>query len=396
MRTLSTKQRWTVLSCGLLMVVTSLTGCQSLRERTDALKDSSRDLISWHRKESKKAANVPAKMVAIWSESTMYGPGQKPTRGLGGRIYVYNRNHQPIKVDGELVVYAYQDEEGEGGEHVKPDRKYAFSPEELEQFYSPSEFGPSYSVWLPWDEVGGNTQSISVVPVIKTEEGQALVGDHSRNILPGRNNSAIARRDRNGRDQSDGVRRVSYENRQTPTYPSEAVRSRNQQREVQFAGGRASEGDTTRSAAQANERLKSHTIELPATMQQRLRQIQEDGSREAAQSSATRRALKAEVARLRQEAREQAAAERSQNPGPSIAPANEGWAYRPRSSTRREPFRPRAPIARAVQEDRAPTGWTRDRGVSPSDLPSQPEDFQELPQNSHLGESGVPRVWIEP
>lgn len=313
----------------------------------------------------------------------MYGPGQKPTRGLGGRIYVYNRNHKAIKVDGELVVYAYRDREDGTDENVKPDRKYTFSQEELEQFYSPSEFGPSYSVWLPWDEVGGDTQSISVVPIIKTEEGQALVGDHSRNLLPGRDSSGLAEG-----GTSDGVRRVSYENRQIPTYPVEATRSELNRANAAMLGGGVSETESE----STSETLRSHTIELPATMQQRLRQMQDDGFGESSQSAARRRALKAEVARLRNEAREQTVAQDSSRS--ATVPANEGWAYRSRSSVRREPFRPRVPIASTVQADRGQLHSPLDHEASPSDLPSQLEDART--QDSNLGDSGVPRVWIEP
>ncbi len=101
---------WLVLA-GFAM---SSTGCQSLRDRTDSLTNATRDMLTWNRKHGLKNREKPEKILAIWSESVVYGANQEPTRGLGGRIYLFNRSHQPVKSDGELVVYAFDDNQSEG------------------------------------------------------------------------------------------------------------------------------------------------------------------------------------------------------------------------------------------------------------------------------------------
>ena len=75
-------------------------------------------------------------------------------------------SHQPVKAEGDLVVYAFDDSPPES-EQVEANRKYVITAEDFESHFSPSEFGPSYSVWIPWDAVGGQAQSISVVPVFR-------------------------------------------------------------------------------------------------------------------------------------------------------------------------------------------------------------------------------------
>ena len=46
------------------------TGCQTLRDKTDTLKNSSKDMLSWQRKEGEKTADDPTRMVVIWTSSS--------------------------------------------------------------------------------------------------------------------------------------------------------------------------------------------------------------------------------------------------------------------------------------------------------------------------------------
>ena len=221
----------------------ALTGCQSVRDRTETLRDSSRDLFTLHKKESLKPGDSAQRMVTVWSESTIYGPNQAPTRGIGGRIFLYNSHHQAVEADGELVVYAYDD--GRTEEDVKPDRKYVITSEEFAKHYSPSDLGPSYSVWIPWDAVGSETTAVSLVPIFRQKDGAAIAGDHSRTLLPGKPgpNSELARRRASGSDDSE-VQTVSY----------------NTHRDIGVRDG----------AGHIESGVKTSTIQVPASMRQRL------------------------------------------------------------------------------------------------------------------------------
>jgi len=128
---------------------------------------------------------TPTKIVAIWTDAVLHQPGKPPTRGFGGRLMFYGPDESsPIKVDGTLIVYAF-DEEGRSPTDVKPDRKYVFPPDQFARHYSKSKLGHSYSVWIPWDEVGGPRKEISLIARFIPKNGAAIVSGQSRQILPG-------------------------------------------------------------------------------------------------------------------------------------------------------------------------------------------------------------------
>jgi len=128
---------------------------------------------------------VPDRVVAFWTDTILYQSNQPPIRGFGGRLMFYGPgSSKPIKVDGELVVYAF-DEEGRDPTDVKPDRKYVFPAEQFAKHYSKSKLGHSYSVWIPWDEAGGPQKEISLIVRFVPKEGPVIVGEQSRQLLPG-------------------------------------------------------------------------------------------------------------------------------------------------------------------------------------------------------------------
>ena len=127
---------------------------------------------------------TPVRMAAIWSPAVFNQPGKPPTRGFGGRLYFYDGQNKTVPVEGQLVVYAYNDSQSATGGKT-PDRKYAFTPEQFTTHFSETEIGASYSVWIPWDEAGKPQVEISLVPVFTATSGQLVVGQPSRNLLPG-------------------------------------------------------------------------------------------------------------------------------------------------------------------------------------------------------------------
>ena len=127
-----------------------------------------------------------ARMALLWSDAVMTPPGGPPTRGFGGRLMFYGpKDDKPIQVRGTLVVYAF-DEQGRDPTDAKPDRKYVFTDEQFAKHYSKSELGHSYSVWIPWDEVGGPRKEISLIARFLPSDGSVVIGDQSRHVLPGR------------------------------------------------------------------------------------------------------------------------------------------------------------------------------------------------------------------
>ncbi len=186
-----------VFRLGMLTGLLVLTGCQTLPSKLMSISETLSLSAPAHQEPSEKsvatkakparedaADPVPKHVVAIWSDAVMRLPGKPPTRGLGGRLYFYDEKQKPIKTHGQLVVYGY-DDSIDGTEKTAPDRKYVFTADEFQRHYSESEIGPSYSVWLPWDVDGGPQMAVSVLPSFTTGDGQLVMGELARHVLPG-------------------------------------------------------------------------------------------------------------------------------------------------------------------------------------------------------------------
>ncbi len=85
-----------------------------------------------------------------------------------------------------MVVYAYDDAHNPH-QPGQPQRKFAFTPDQFTKHYSDSDLGASYSIWIPWDAVGGDQCQISLVPVFTATSGQVVMGQQAMNVLPGNN-----------------------------------------------------------------------------------------------------------------------------------------------------------------------------------------------------------------
>jgi hypothetical protein len=137
---------------------------------------------------------VPEKVIAVWADTVLYQPGERPVRGFGGRLMFYEgKKEKPVKVEGTLVIYAFE-EDGRAPNNTKPDRKYVFQQDQLPAHYSKSDLGHSYSVWLPWDEVGGPQKEISLIIRFEPKGGAVVVSEAVRQLLPGTTNAAPAPR----------------------------------------------------------------------------------------------------------------------------------------------------------------------------------------------------------
>ncbi len=166
----------------LVIATLALSGCQSaalnLKDRFDLDKP-----IPWLSDE--EGPEIPERIVCFWTDAVNYKQGEQPTRGFGGRVLFYGKdNSKTLRVKGQLVVYAF-DEAGRTLTDNKPTRKFVFPPEQFERHLSDSDFGPSYSVWLPWDQVGGPRKDISLIARFEPIGGAVVLSRQVQHRLPG-------------------------------------------------------------------------------------------------------------------------------------------------------------------------------------------------------------------
>ncbi len=130
-------------------------------------------------------AVLPDRIVPMWTDTILYQPGHTGVRGFGARLYFYNReSKEPVEVDGKVIVYAFDAEKPQSGIPI-PEKKFVFTADQLPLHHSQTSLGHSYSLWLPWDEVGGATRQISLITRYEGRAGGVIVSDPSRKLLPG-------------------------------------------------------------------------------------------------------------------------------------------------------------------------------------------------------------------
>jgi hypothetical protein len=156
----------------LLVCVTLLPGCVL---GTGAAGLFSRD---------KPEYQTPRQMVPVWSDTVLHQSGEPATRGVGGRIMFYGLDkHKAVRSQGTLVVYAWDD--SQGMQERSPDRKFVFPAEDLQQHYSQSRLGHSYSFWLPWDAAGGQLTHLTLITRFVSTDGAELTSAPAHVVLPG-------------------------------------------------------------------------------------------------------------------------------------------------------------------------------------------------------------------
>lgn len=158
-----------------LWLALALTGCQPLDLKPSSSLFSGRD----------DRPGVPASLTAVWSNAVLQRADGTHARGFGGRLMFYGSKKQtPIRVDGTLVVYAF-DEKDRNPDDPRPDRKYVFTRQQFASHYSKSDLGHSYSIWIPWDEANGSLKEVSLMARFVSVEGEAIVGEQVKLTLPG-------------------------------------------------------------------------------------------------------------------------------------------------------------------------------------------------------------------
>lgn len=128
---------------------------------------------------------TPDRVLPVWTDSVLHQTNQPGIRGFGGRIYFYGKeNTDPVEVDGSLAVYVF-DADDANPSNQKPLRKFMFTADQFKSHMSKTSIGPSYSVWLPWGEVGGPPMRLSLIARFEGREGGTTISDPTIKMLPG-------------------------------------------------------------------------------------------------------------------------------------------------------------------------------------------------------------------
>jgi hypothetical protein len=161
--------------CALLPLLVSILGCQ-FAPKTSTMN------WPWSKNEIKV---IPDRILTVWTDTVLHQPNQPGIRGFGGRIYFYDKDDKdPVEVDGSFAVYIF-DADDTSPIDQKPLRKYMFTPEQFVAHMSKSSIGPSYSVWLPWGEMGEPQRRLSLIARFEGRHGGTTISDPTIKMLPG-------------------------------------------------------------------------------------------------------------------------------------------------------------------------------------------------------------------
>ncbi len=151
------------------------TGCQFAPKTTT---------VAWPwQKDTTKT--VPDRILPVWTDSVLHQPNQPGVRGFGGRVYFYGKEKtDPVEVDGSFAVYVF-DADDNAPSDQKPLRKFVFTVDQFKTHMSRTSMGPSYSVWIPWGEVGGAPRRLSLISRFEGREGGTTISDPTIKMLPG-------------------------------------------------------------------------------------------------------------------------------------------------------------------------------------------------------------------
>lgn len=180
----------TVLAAGAL----TAGGCTTPTTRGNATLSDAFEKPTWlkvpwsNSKDSQpKPYPNPVKVASTWSPDVLMQTGKTPTRGFGGRLFFFDERTKAVPVEGTLTVHGFEMDVEGGERQIKP---FKFTPEQFTKHFSQSDFGASYSIWIPWDAVGGAEKRVSLVPTFQTTEGKIVQGNPATIILPGRNSGS--------------------------------------------------------------------------------------------------------------------------------------------------------------------------------------------------------------
>ncbi|MCM2374410.1 hypothetical protein [Aporhodopirellula aestuarii] len=180
------------------IVGTTLSGCSTFQKKDDSVVSpkppkSLAERMPWAKSKSDQPEPYPnpVKLASTWTPDTLTQAGRVPTRGFGARMFFYDEKSRAVPVDGTLVVLGF-DENAKNPDGSQAVKRFEFTPEQFTRHFSQSDLGASYSVWIPWDAVGGKQTRVSLVASFVTKEGKPVQGSPTTVLLPGTKDSSAA------------------------------------------------------------------------------------------------------------------------------------------------------------------------------------------------------------
>lgn len=129
----------------------------------------------------------PSRSIAVWSPAVV-----GPYRGFAARVTFFGGDDtkKGVKVDGDVIVYAFEERPDRSVSDNAPDKTYPILAEDLKKLESHSKkLGYSYNIWIPWDDAKpgeAERKDVSLIVKLIPKNTMPVLSGQARVLLPGK------------------------------------------------------------------------------------------------------------------------------------------------------------------------------------------------------------------
>ena len=201
----TTRRQFTIAAASLMAI--GPVGCASMSDDSAGQKKSLMDRMPWASNDAGAPEPYPnpVKVAATWTPDTLVQAGRTADSRIRRPVLLLRRKVATGSGRWDVDRARLRRHRDTPEDRVK---RFEFTPEQFTRHFSQTDLGASYSVWVPWDAIGGDQRRISLVASFKTAEGKMVQGVPATIVLPGTNK-------RNARSTRRPISRRSTRNTRT-------------------------------------------------------------------------------------------------------------------------------------------------------------------------------------
>ena len=143
---------------------------------------------SWtHKDEVPKATskNPAVRCLCLWEPAEGTGVDNKPARGVAGQVFFFTRDSvSSVAIEGDVRIFMF-DDQGSEEEQSKPLHQFDFKDNTFQAFMTPTQFGPSYQLFVPYSRKGRHQAELAVRVRLAQEGAPPVFSDITKVVLNG-------------------------------------------------------------------------------------------------------------------------------------------------------------------------------------------------------------------
>lgn len=161
----------------LLAVVVMASGCQQMLKLRPGMGRPTPEA---------SAAHPVFEAICLWEQGEGNGLDGLPTRGFVGQVMFFAHGIDvPVRVDGDLMVYVF-DDVGTEEEQQKPIHQFEFNSVAMKAFLTETNVGTAYQFFIPYTRKGAQKATCSLRVRLTPKTGNPVYSKMSSIVLAGK------------------------------------------------------------------------------------------------------------------------------------------------------------------------------------------------------------------